>query len=169
MPEWIITVIIGVIAAAPGVYAVMAGRHKAQAESSQIVTDTAVRLLAPLEARIKVLEARVAKLETENEVLETQAREFRARVARLEQENAALLAEVREFKVRVAKLEEENEGLMLQAREFKATIQEFRELVVALWGGIVVLSRQLDCNGITPEWNMAQYKERVEKVLGIVE
>jgi predicted RNase H-like nuclease (RuvC/YqgF family) len=127
VPEWVVTVIIGVLAAAPGIYAVMVGRHKANADASQVVTDTAVRLLAPLEARIKVLEARVAKLEEENEALET------------------------------------------QAREFKATIQEFRELVTALWEGVVILSQQLDCNGIEPEWDMARYRKRVERVLGIVD
>ena len=84
MPDWAITVVVGLIAAGPGVYAIVVGRHKVKAEASKILSDTAVGLLRPLQERIDRLEvlilrleAKVAALEADNEELSRQVREFR--------------------------------------------------------------------------------------------
>lgn len=84
MPDWLVTVIVGLIASGPGVYAVVAGRHKVKAEASKILSETAVSMLRPLQERIDRLEALVMRLEakvtalqTDNEELSRQVREFR--------------------------------------------------------------------------------------------
>jgi outer membrane murein-binding lipoprotein Lpp len=71
-------VLIGaLISALSGVFAVYAGRHKARADASDILSGAAAKLVVPMQARIDKLEARVAKLESQNEALTQQVREFR--------------------------------------------------------------------------------------------
>ena len=63
MVDWVVVLIAAALGALPGIYAIIAGRHKVKAEASRIVTDTAVGLLAPLQARIDRIETMVVKLE----------------------------------------------------------------------------------------------------------
>ena len=124
MPDWLMVLIGSLIAASPGVYAIIAGRQKIKAEASKIVTDTAVGLLAPLQTRIDRLETVITKLE--------------AKVERLENENEELARQVREF----------------------------RDLIRALWEGVLILTKQLDSHGIPTAWNVNQYRKLVERALG---
>ena len=124
MPDWLMVLLGAMIGAVPGVYAIIAGRHKVKAEASRIVTDTAVGLLAPLQARIDRLEAMVVRLEE-----------------------------------KVQQLESDNDELSRQVREFRALIR-------SLWEGVLILSQQLESQGITPAWDQKQYQKAVERVLG---
>ena len=60
---------------------------------------------------------------------------------------------------RVDTLEKDNERLSRQVREF-------RELIRALWDGVLIYSKQLHAHGIPLAWNMTEYRELVEKALG---
>jgi hypothetical protein len=73
MPDWLVVLLGAFLGSAPGVYAIVASRQKLKAEASKIVTDTAVGLLKPLQDRID----RVEQLESANDELTRQVREFR--------------------------------------------------------------------------------------------
>ena len=77
MPDGLIVIIGALLGAIPGIYAILAGRSKVKAEASQIVSDTAMRLIAPLQERIDRLERQVVKLEAQNDELEAQVHEFK--------------------------------------------------------------------------------------------
>ena len=124
MVDWVVVLIAAVLGALPGVYAIISGRHKVKAEAARIVSDTAVGLLKPLQARIDRLETMVVKLEE-----------------------------------KVQQLESDNDELSRQVREFRALIR-------SLWEGVLILSQQLESQGITPAWDQKQYQKAVEKVLG---
>lgn len=119
MADWLITFIVGAIAATPGIYAIIAGRQKIKAEASKIVTDTAVGLLAPLQTRIDRLEALIVKLE--------------AKVARLEAENESLARQVREFRDLIRSLWE---GVVILTQQLNShniptawNVNQYRRLV----------------------------------------
>ena len=92
MPDWLVVLIGATLGNAAGIYAIIVGRRKIKAEADKIaadasktVTDMAVGLLKPLQDRIDRLEAfivrleeKVAKLESANDELSRQVREFRA-------------------------------------------------------------------------------------------
>jgi predicted RNase H-like nuclease (RuvC/YqgF family) len=101
MPDWMMVLLGSLIAATPGVYAIVSSRQKVKAEAAQIVSDTAVKLLAPLQARIDRLEALIVRLET--------------KVARLESENQELSRQVREFRELIRRL-----WLLVIANDIKA-------------------------------------------------
>lgn len=91
MPDWLLIVLGGLVGNIVGIYAIIAGRKKAKAETeqieataTQIVADTAGRQVIQLQARIDRLEAfvirleeKVAKLESANDELARQVRDFR--------------------------------------------------------------------------------------------
>jgi chromosome segregation ATPase len=77
MSDGLIVLIGALLGAVPGFYAILSGRTKVKAEAASIVSDTAMRLIAPLQERIDKLEGRVARLEEENELLRAQVREFK--------------------------------------------------------------------------------------------
>ncbi|RKY13863.1 MAG: hypothetical protein DRP52_01685 [Planctomycetota bacterium] len=80
MPDYTIQIILAVIAAFPGIYAIFAqikrdrqekdkhtaDQKKTEAETTDIITDAAGRMVKALEARIKTLEIKVRILESEN-------------------------------------------------------------------------------------------------------
>ena len=92
MPDWLMVLMGAALGNAAGIYAIIVGRRKIKAEADKIaadasktVTDVAVGLLKPLQDRIDRLEAiivrleeKVAKLESANDELSRQVREFRA-------------------------------------------------------------------------------------------
>jgi len=90
MPDWLLILLGGLAGNIVGIYAIISGRHKIKAEAEKIkadasetVSDTAVKLLAPMQARIDRLETRLTQVETENESLARQVREFRELIRRL--------------------------------------------------------------------------------------
>ena len=119
MPDWLVTVIVGLIAASPGVYAIVAGRRKVEAEASKILSDAAVGMLKPLQERIDRLEALVLRLE--------------AKVVALEADNEELSRQVREFRDLIRSLWE---GVAILTRQLQAhgiptawNIEQYRAIV----------------------------------------
>lgn len=97
MTEGIWIALIGLVAAAFGSLGLWVGRRKLKAEAAEIVTETALSLVAPLSSRVQALEIEVKQLRTENkrlesciEDLEEQNKKLRTRVRELEEVNRSL-------------------------------------------------------------------------------
>ena len=76
MSDGLITLIVALVAAAPGVYAIFSGRQKARAEAASIVANAAAALVKPLEKRIDALETEVQQLRADNRLLRRQNHEM---------------------------------------------------------------------------------------------
>ena len=69
MPDALITLIVALIAASPGIYAIFAKR-------GDVMTQAATRLVEPLSERIDALETEVQQLRTDNRLIKRQNREM---------------------------------------------------------------------------------------------
>lgn len=121
--ESLITLIIALIAAGPGIWALIQNRKKVAAESSrleaetqQVITETALTLVEPLRKRVELLEKQVGQQE---ETIEKQQAIINAQAQTIE-EISRELADSRcretELAERVRALETENSALKKSAR-----------------------------------------------------
>jgi len=124
MDSWVWQVLGALLAAAPGIAALIAGRQKLRAEASNILSDAAIQLVEPLQKRVTALEARVACLEAENDTLRTKVHQFEE--------------QVREFRALIRALWE---GAMMLTRQLKDRkiapaweLTRYRELVTQALG-----------------------------------
>lgn len=91
MDNWLIQVVVAIVASLPGILALIASRNRTRAEESKIkaeaadiVADSAVQVMtqtiAPLQKRIEELERRVSQLECENRALRNENAGFSATI-----------------------------------------------------------------------------------------
>ena len=144
MPDWLQVLVGSLLASIVPLIVALTGRRKINAESTKlkaeaadIVSDTAVQLIEPLRKQIAELEKRVTQLECENRMLKSENAHFAATVERLRSENAT----------------------------FIAVVGKFRDLIRALWEGVITLSAQLEDGMLSPGWHLEQYRQAVEVAL----
>lgn len=131
MDSWMLQVMGALLAAAPGIVALVMSRNKLKAEgvklraeATNILSDAAIQLVEPLQKRVTALEARVACLETENDTLRTKVHQFEE--------------QVREFRALIRALWE---GALMLTRQLKDRkiapaweLAKYRELVTQALG-----------------------------------
>jgi hypothetical protein len=83
MEDNIIAIIIAIVAVVPGVWALIATRKKSNAEATDIITDTAMSLIAPLKGEIAELRQQLDDLRIENELLRRWAKALVVQVVNL--------------------------------------------------------------------------------------
>ena len=79
----IVTIVVAVVAAAPGLVSLIIQRRKAQAETADVLIDTAMSFVEPLRVELKSLRAEIDMLKSDNIALTI-------RVRHLENENGDL-------------------------------------------------------------------------------
>ena len=83
MENNIVAIAIAIIAIVPGVWALIATRKKSGAEATDIITDTAMSLIAPLKGEIDDLRQQLDDLRQENELLRKWAKDLVIQVIQL--------------------------------------------------------------------------------------
>ena len=137
MAEWLV-ILTALIAALPGVYAVVSGRRKSRAEAADTISDAAVQLVEPLKCENVALRAQVAALRAELDALRTEVETLRT-------DNATLRTEV-------TQLRSDNETLRL-------AIAALRQRNTELEQGVEALAQQVEALGAAPVYK-AQPKKR---------
>lgn len=79
------SVFVGVIAAVPGIYAIISSNRKHKADAAKIYTEISLSLIAPLRAKVVELEVRIQHMQTSFEI------ERAAWVARIEESDQLIL------------------------------------------------------------------------------
>lgn len=125
---WVV-ILTALIAAAPGIYALIAGRHKAGAEAADSISEAAVQLVEPLRCENAVLRNQVEGMRSELDSLCIE-------VDALRTENATLRGEVRQ-------LREDNATLRTAIAALRAENEE-------LIDGVASLARQVETQGQRP-------------------
>lgn len=122
--DWIV-ILTAVIAAAPGVYAILQGRRKIHAEAADSISDAAIQLVEPLRSANVALQQQVEKmraeldtLRSEVDVLRTENATLRGDVMQLRDDNTTLRTAIAALRERNAELEAGVEALARQVETF---------------------------------------------------
>ena len=75
--NWVITIVVAILAAAPGLYAVYRQQRKIDAEATQTIGKAYKELFDELDERIKVLEAQLIEKQRQIEDLESEIDDLR--------------------------------------------------------------------------------------------
>jgi len=126
--SWIV-ILTALVAAAPGIYAVIVGRRKGNAEAADSISEAAVQLVEPLRCENMALRQQITGMRDELDTL-------RCEVDSLRTENATLRGEV-------AELREDNATL-------RTAVQALRERNRELEEGVDALARQVEQHGANP-------------------
>lgn len=126
--EWIV-ILTALIAAAPGVYAMIAGRHKVNSEAADSISGAAVQLVEPLRCENAALRKQVDGMRSELDGLRREMDDLRT-------ENATL-------RVDVGQLREDNVTLRTAISALRAENEELVE-------GVAALAQQVQALGQRP-------------------
>lgn len=125
---WLV-IFTALIAAAPGIYAIIAGRRKSGAEAADSISEAAVQLVEPLRCENAALRKQVEGMRAELDSVRVEVDTLRA-------DNAALRGDV-------AQLREDNATL-------RTAIAALRERNAELEAGVEALAKQVEALGQRP-------------------
>ena len=121
---WLV-IVTALIAAAPGIYAIIAGRRKTGAEAADSISDAAVQLVEPLRCenqalrkQVDSMRAELDALRSEVDILRTENATLRGDVSQLREDNATLRTAIAALRDRNAELEAGVEALAKQVETF---------------------------------------------------
>jgi uncharacterized protein HemX len=97
-------IILAIVAASPGIYAIWRGRHKEKADVAKIITEAAGTLVEEYKEKLESLERLVAQQQEEIRCLESTAKEQASRIDALEKEKERVLKGVEKLTEQIRKL-----------------------------------------------------------------
>ena len=98
MNEYIVPIIVALVAAAPGVWALIQSRRKTKAEAADIITDSALELLEQNKKDMAEIRLELKEVKAENKVLKDTMDSIQNELKSVKVENILLKEEIAEVK-----------------------------------------------------------------------
>jgi len=110
MPDWISLLVVAIIAAIPGVYAIIAGRKVNEATAASKITEAAAKLIDDFRNQVVALQRHASDQALQIAKLSETLSTAMYRIRELEFENEQLKSANRELREKLDALREEREG-----------------------------------------------------------